>query len=536
MMTKPPALSCLRGLSSSALTSRLADLLRSERVTVVDFLWHLAEVERRSLHLELGYSSLFVYCTDALRLSKAAAWRRTTASRLIVRFPLAAEYLADGRLCLSTLVLLKDVLRPDNHRELLDRAAGASEDDVKHLVATLNPKPDVTDSIRRVSPRASTTRTTVGDTGATTAPMAQGGTTPPLGFGAVATPGEVGAPAPGSSAAPAHSLQPGPAALPAPTAPSGTTATQPPVAAPVAHLVGIAPPPRPRIERLNAERAALRISVGNEFLEELAQVKAALSHIIPDGNLEAILRECFRRTLESCARARIGSPKRRAHTVSARESAGATAASTGSPVGSGPEPTTEAAPAEAHSRPASGGSAAVCGAQVCSDVEPTAGGRVASSGTHVGVRTAVAPAEPARSSGPEPAPEASSTESPYRPARNATAARVDASIGSGPELIAKSVPAPGTKAGPRRSRYISVEVRRAVWARDGGRCAFIGADGKRCNATHQLQFDHKVPWALGGEAGVDDIQLLCREHNLHRARLHFGAAHMSKFSRVGHTA
>src|SRR5919198_2583438 len=140
----------LANLSSAALTARLTELVGDERRCIVDFLWHLAEMDRRSTHLDLEYPSLFAYCTEALRLPKASAWRRTTAARLLVQFPLAAGYLADGRLCLTTFVLLKDLLTPENHRELLDRAALLSEDAVKVLVATLQPRPEVKESIRRL--------------------------------------------------------------------------------------------------------------------------------------------------------------------------------------------------------------------------------------------------------------------------------------------------------------------------------------------------------------------------------------------------
>jgi 5-methylcytosine-specific restriction endonuclease McrA len=33
-------------------------------------------------------------------------------------------------------------------------------------------------------------------------------------------------------------------------------------------------------------------------------------------------------------------------------------------------------------------------------------------------------------------------------------------------------------------------IKRAVFERDGGRCAFIGEDGSRCPETGGLEFDH----------------------------------------------
>jgi len=64
-------------------------------------------------------------------------------------------------------------------------------------------------------------------------------------------------------------------------------------------------------------------------------------------------------------------------------------------------------------------------------------------------------------------------------------------------------------------------VRRAVFRRDEGRCAFVGAEG-RCTATAFLEFHHVVPYARGGAATVGNIQLRCRAHNQHEAEQAFG--------------
>jgi hypothetical protein len=73
----------------------------------------------------------------------------------------------------------------------------------------------------------------------------------------------------------------------------------------------------------------------------------------------------------------------------------------------------------------------------------------------------------------------------------------------------------------RRSRHIPAAVRRAVWTRDGGRCAFVGRNG-RCTENGFLEFHHVVPFASGGPAVVDDIELRCAAHNAHEAELYFG--------------
>jgi 5-methylcytosine-specific restriction endonuclease McrA len=71
------------------------------------------------------------------------------------------------------------------------------------------------------------------------------------------------------------------------------------------------------------------------------------------------------------------------------------------------------------------------------------------------------------------------------------------------------------------SRHIPASVRRAVWARDRGRCAFEGSEG-RCSETAFLEFHHVVPFARGGVGTAENIELRCRAHNQHEALEEFG--------------
>jgi hypothetical protein len=71
------------------------------------------------------------------------------------------------------------------------------------------------------------------------------------------------------------------------------------------------------------------------------------------------------------------------------------------------------------------------------------------------------------------------------------------------------------------SRHVPAAVRREVWRRDAGRCAFIGAAG-RCCETAFLEFHHVKPYAAGGPATVENIQLRCAAHNGYEARLFYG--------------
>jgi hypothetical protein len=72
------------------------------------------------------------------------------------------------------------------------------------------------------------------------------------------------------------------------------------------------------------------------------------------------------------------------------------------------------------------------------------------------------------------------------------------------------------------SRHIPAEVRRAVWIRDRGRCAFVSNKGRRCSEQGFLEFHHVAPHAAGGEPTAENIQLRCRAHNGYEAELYFG--------------
>lgn len=88
--------------------------------------------------------------------------------------------------------------------------------------------------------------------------------------------------------------------------------------------------------------------------------------------------------------------------------------------------------------------------------------------------------------------------------------------------------ASGSDGAPRperasRGRYIPETVKQEAWRRDGGQCAFVAADGTRCSSRAWLEFDHAVPYALGGSSSdAANIRPYCRPHNAWAAEQIFG--------------
>jgi len=71
------------------------------------------------------------------------------------------------------------------------------------------------------------------------------------------------------------------------------------------------------------------------------------------------------------------------------------------------------------------------------------------------------------------------------------------------------------------SRDIPAHVVRAVWKRDGGRCAFVGRSG-RCTERRFLERHHVQPFGHQGPATVENVSLRCRAHNVYESELVFG--------------
>jgi HNH endonuclease len=58
----------------------------------------------------------------------------------------------------------------------------------------------------------------------------------------------------------------------------------------------------------------------------------------------------------------------------------------------------------------------------------------------------------------------------------------------------------------RKREHIPREIKLAVWERDGGRCT-------QCDSAFDPQYDHVIPFSMGGSSTVENLQLLCARCN-----------------------
>ena len=140
----------LQDLGNDELLAALSSLVRRGNELTAELLAHLAEFDERRLYLELGFSSLFAYCTEALGFCETTAGRRIAAARVVRKFPEVLAQVARGELHLSALCALGPHVNRENAAELFCLCQGKSRRRVDELLAARFPKPEVRDLIRRL--------------------------------------------------------------------------------------------------------------------------------------------------------------------------------------------------------------------------------------------------------------------------------------------------------------------------------------------------------------------------------------------------
>jgi len=138
---------------NEALLAALSALAREDNRVTSDLLAHLGEVDHRRLFADLGFDSMWAFCTQSLGLCESTAWRRIVAARVCHDYPNAPGLVATGELRVVALSLMRTHLNADNAAELFELCRRLSFRQVEELLAARFPKPDVRDLVRRLPAR-----------------------------------------------------------------------------------------------------------------------------------------------------------------------------------------------------------------------------------------------------------------------------------------------------------------------------------------------------------------------------------------------
>ena len=81
------------------------------------------------------------------------------------------------------------------------------------------------------------------------------------------------------------------------------------------------------------------------------------------------------------------------------------------------------------------------------------------------------------------------------------------------EKLNNNVPKNNIKTVVKVSRYIPKKVRYAAFTKAKHQCQFISRSGRRCCEKRFLELDHIKPFSKNGMNNLENIQILCSNHN-----------------------
>ena len=121
-------------------------LVEQDHETIAMILAHIGTIEAHRFYIPAAYPSMIAYCMGALRMTKDAALKRIGVARACRKFPAIFEAIAEDRITLTAVVLLKPHMTNENVVELLAAAEGKSKAEVERLVAMLK-QPELATSV-----------------------------------------------------------------------------------------------------------------------------------------------------------------------------------------------------------------------------------------------------------------------------------------------------------------------------------------------------------------------------------------------------
>jgi len=110
----------------------------NQRSTIV-VLHFINDCERRKSYLDLGYSSVWDYCTRKLEYSSSTAGRYIVAARCIAQNPEVLAMLEKREVSVTSISQFASILNNDNKQSILGRVKGASWREVERVACDYRP-------------------------------------------------------------------------------------------------------------------------------------------------------------------------------------------------------------------------------------------------------------------------------------------------------------------------------------------------------------------------------------------------------------
>jgi HNH endonuclease len=125
--------------SAREVLSETDQIVAQDRKLTLRLLVNLHEIERNKFYLELGYGSMFDYCTQHLKYPESSAARRMRAARCLADYPHLAPLLESGEVNPTTLAAVSKYIVPDNADAVIEAIKGKSTREVERFIAALQP-------------------------------------------------------------------------------------------------------------------------------------------------------------------------------------------------------------------------------------------------------------------------------------------------------------------------------------------------------------------------------------------------------------
>lgn len=140
----------LSSLDRDALITHTKSLVAAEKRLELEILDTLREIDRRLLHNEMGYGSLYEFATQFLGLSEASAFRRIAAMRMVREIPEVKVGLESGLLSLTNVAAAQTFFRAERKigrsrsaaekKEVLKQLEGLSKRECERKLLEISPE------------------------------------------------------------------------------------------------------------------------------------------------------------------------------------------------------------------------------------------------------------------------------------------------------------------------------------------------------------------------------------------------------------